>query len=264
LFHIKTSQTISLSKILVLVFLLVPLVVMISTYPVFAAGTLDPSFGINGAAEGSGLAFVLQPNGKIVAIDRAGNSSDYDFAVMRFNSDGSPDNSFGTNGSVITSVTPFSDIATCVAIQTDGRIVVGGYTSSIEGIYLTLARYNVDGSLDNSFGNGGIVLSAGTGAYDLNALAIQTDGKIVVAGSGGRARGSECFSSLMLGRYTSDGVLDRSFGILNGRNGIVLTPLGSGPNCMSHVNLRALLLTPDGRILVGGGAYHNVSGQFVF
>ncbi|MBV9956847.1 MAG: hypothetical protein JO360_00445, partial [Acidobacteria bacterium] len=228
-----------------------------------AAGTLDPTFGTGGEAppDSLGVAFLLQPDGKILAAGSYYNAiSDYNFTVARYNSDGSPDTSFGTNGRVVTVVTEALDWATCAALQPDGKIVVGGYSAGYTSSGMTLVRYNPDGSLDSSFGDGGIFFKTG---YTVYSVAIQPDGRIVVGGQGGVARGSNCSTSLMLARLTSDGTLDPSFGTLRGGRGVVLVPLGSGPNCMTHDMVSAIYVRPDGRILVGGGAYIDLKGQFV-
>lgn len=158
------------------------------------AGILDPTFGTGGIATTniSGVdianAIAIQADGKIVI---AGYSLDLissllDFAVARYNPDGTLDLTFGTGGIVTTNISG-SDIAFAIAIQADGKIVVAG-TSSCLGTGLcdfALARYNTDGTLDQSFGTGGIVTNdiTRTGNTDIVfAVAIQADGKIVAAG----------------------------------------------------------------------------------
>src|SRR5262249_41974587 len=133
-----------------------------------------------------------------------------DFALARYNGDGSLDTSFGTGGEV-TTVLSLADFAESVAIQTDGKIVAAGISQqSATAQDFGLARYNSDGSLDTNFGRGGKVLTdfAGSndGAFD---VAIQTDGKIVAAGFSFQFTASENFA---LARYNSNGVLDTTFG----------------------------------------------------
>ncbi|MCY4492971.1 MAG: delta-60 repeat domain-containing protein, partial [Acidimicrobiaceae bacterium] len=164
------------------------------------AGDLDPTFGIGGkvsaafntvASEVHGLA--EQADGKVVAVGFVQNASK-DFALVRYNRDGSLDRSFGEGGRVVTDVSggAYDDEARAVAIQDDGRIVVAGYALVGGGNQFALARYNVDGSLDTGFGE--IVGNNRTGSatYDVSSLndgawavAVQSDGKIVAAGAAG-------------------------------------------------------------------------------
>lgn len=196
-------------------------------------GSLDASFGSGGkvtTAIGAGSlanALVLQPNGKIIA---AGGSSE-DFAVARYNPDGSLDTSFGTGGKVTTPIpTAYGGEAYAAALQTDGKIVVGG--SSGDNRDFVIARYNPNGSLDTSFGTGGIVTTA-TGY--VRALALQPDGKIVAVGG--------YDPGFALARYNPDGSLDTSFGA----GGIVT--LDSTPGFQQA---NGVVLQPDGRIVIGG------------
>jgi uncharacterized delta-60 repeat protein len=169
-------------------------------------GNLDPTFGSNGesltdfGADADGYALALEPDGKIVVTGRIfGNFNGYfNWIIARFNSNGSLDTTFGSGGRTITDFGSF-DAATAVAIQTDGKIVVAGEADSNFGI----ARYNPDGTLDSTFGAGGKNVS-----YFLSgpatAMAIQSDGKIVVVGGG---------FSYGVARYNSNGTFDSSFGV---------------------------------------------------
>ena len=176
-------------------------------------GSLDASFSGDGrettdfadADEANGVA--LQPDGKIVAVGVAGGvdsfGSNGDFALARYNTDGSLDTSFSGDGKQTTSLGG-SDFATGVAIQGDGKVVAVGFThefGSAEGF--ALARYNADGSLDTSFSGDGRQTTVFAGSGGANEVAIQADGKIVVVGSapGGFA----------LARYNTNGSLDTSF-----------------------------------------------------
>ena len=149
------------------------------------AGSLDAGFGTGGkvlTAVGSGSddanAVALQSDGKIVVAGYSFNGANNDFALVRYNTDGSLDTSFDGDGKVITAIGTTSDAATAVAIQSDGKIVAAG----VGGNTFALVRYNTDGSLDMSFGTGGKVTTA-IGSGDIaHAVAIQSDGKIVAAG----------------------------------------------------------------------------------
>ena len=217
---------------------------------------LDPSFGTDGKATatafgGDGSAMALQADGKIVMV----GGTFTDFILARFNADGSLDTSFGTSGGkVITDMGSGNrpEEATAVAIQPDGKIVVAGYTA-IPNVppaprlspTFALARYNTDGSLDTSFGTGGRVSGGVNGqAY---AVAIQPDGKIVLAGefSFDSTSGSD-FSDFTVARFNANGSLDTSFGIT--ASGQVATDIGTHTN-----SARNIVLQPDGGIVVSGG-----------
>src|SRR5439155_1459581 len=143
-------------------------------------------------------------------------SNAWDFAVVRYNPDGSLDNSFG-GGIVNSPVGNSQDHANSVAIQTDGKIVVAGSTCKGVGTFgctgtsFAIVRYNPNGSLDTSFNGTGIVITGNSdgGASD---LAIQTDGKIVVAGDSLAAAGNWRTADFAIVRYNPDGSLDTSFG----------------------------------------------------
>ncbi|MCI0459453.1 MAG: hypothetical protein L0Z62_21090 [Gemmataceae bacterium] len=231
-----------------------------------SAGDLDPTFGIGGKVT-TGFAFqtadrahdlVIQPDGKIVVV---GNSQGA-VALARYDPNGSLDATFGRGGTTIEAGARnrfFPATANAVALQADGKIVVAGRNSSFLGGGFFVARYNTNGSLDDggandstpgdSFGIGGRVAPGfGEEAVD---LAIQPDGKIVVAGSGyGITLANFGFA---LARYNPDGAPDPSFG----EGGFVITQI-SGPSQagdqFSFASASALALQPDGRILVAGTA----------
>jgi uncharacterized delta-60 repeat protein len=211
------------------------------------SGDVDHGFGINGLLyrpyvanqmEGEGSAF--QPDGKVIAVGMIHQAvSNDDFVVFRFNSDGSVDTSFGLNGNAQIAVTPSRDQATNVAIQSDGKIIVCGYSDNNQSVSrdFTIIRLNSDGMLDNSFGNGGIVITSISQFHDwANAVTIQPDGKIVVAGQAD-ITGTQRFAIV---RYDSDGSLDNSFD----GDGIVITP---GLFAAHMVTLQS-----DGKIVAAG------------
>ena len=203
-----------------------------------SGGALDNTFGALGLVTtdfgGSvdrAFAMALQPDGKLVV---AGDS-DANFALARYNSNGSLDASFGSAGKVITSFGGI-DQASAVTLQPDGKIVVAGQTDTGISIDFALARYMPDGSLDGAFGSGGRVTTNFTGSSDDvgSAVALQSDGKIVV---GGASNGN-----FALARYTPGGTLDTAFGTA----GTVTTNLGG------EDALHALALQPDGAIVAVG------------
>lgn len=214
-------------------------------------GALDTSFGTDGIVttvagllEESGLeGIAIQPDGKIVAVGYCKQGpSDTDFVIVRYAPDGSLDPSFGGTGVVTTAVSPVHDEATAVAIQGDGRIVAAGYTNGSGSPQFAVVRYAADGSLDPSFGIGGIVTtSLSPGGDEAWSVVIQGDDKIVVAGSAGNAFG--------LARYRIDGSLDVTFD----GDGIVTTVVAPNSNAFEVV------LQPDGKIVAAGSAEGNVA-----
>jgi uncharacterized delta-60 repeat protein len=203
-----------------------------------ASGTLDLTFGTAGLVTtdfgGSvdrAFAMALQPDGKLVVV----GDSDANFALARYDSNGSLDASFGAGGKVITSFGG-TDQASAVILQPDGKLVVAGQTDTGISIDFALARYMPDGSLDGTFGSGGRVTTNFTGNSDDlgSAVVLQSDGKIVVGGT------SE--DNFALARYTPEGALDIPFGI----EGKVTTNLGG------EDVLHALALEPDGAIVAVG------------
>lgn len=170
--------------------------------------------------------------------------------VLNFNSFAQPagdlDPSFGIGGKVVTSIGSGEDKAYGVIIQDDNKIIVAGYSYSLDtGNDFVLVRYEEDGTLDASFGVGGIVktdvqLGSDDRAYD---LALQADGKIVVAGSSDN--GIDRDAALV--RYNGDGTIDESFGVA----GVVLTDFEDGKSDeIRVVKIHAL----TGNIIVGGSA----------
>jgi uncharacterized delta-60 repeat protein len=158
------------------------------------SGTLDESFGEGGTVRtffgpypvrASANDVAIQPNGQIVAAGWAGRNYVH-FALARYNHDGTLDSSFGRDGRVRTDIGRSVEAAQGVAIQDNGKIVAAG----MAGFYrkFAVARYKANGALDASFGNGGkVTTSFGAGIVVAWGLALQADGRIVMAGRGGGA-----------------------------------------------------------------------------
>ncbi|MDD5214961.1 MAG: FG-GAP-like repeat-containing protein [Methylococcales bacterium] len=185
-------------------------------------GSLDTSFAGDGTVE-NGLNFVstvkVQADGKILVVGETfGN---LDFSLTRYNNDGSLDTSFGGDGLVTTDITAgASESAQSVAIQSDGKILVAGTTGGGTYASLVLVRYNNDGSLDASFGDGGKTSTViSNGGVNNVSVAIQTDGKIVLSATSHNLSGSSV-SDIALVRYNSDGSLDKSFNPINTLDGV--------------------------------------------
>jgi uncharacterized delta-60 repeat protein len=226
-----------------------------------AAGVgLDPSFGSGGRVttdfpgqSDSARGMAPQPDGKLVVAGSTynGPATQIDFALARYNADGTPDQTFGAGGKVTTDFNGSHDNAYAVAVQpADGKIVAAGSAYVGNFTEFALARYNPDGSPDASFGSGGRLTTRfnPSGWENANALAVQPDGKIVVTGLT-RVRNDD----IAVARYNPDGTLDASFG----SGGKVVTDLPVQPGYSSFLNDdcgRAVAVRPDGRIVVGGNS----------
>jgi uncharacterized delta-60 repeat protein len=213
-------------------------------------GSLDPTFDGDGkvttefapGSEGAG-AVVIQADGRIVAAGSASFSMGrHDFALARYNTDGSLDASFDGDGKVVTDFASGDDHGRAAAIQADGKIVATGTTFlSLNGVpRFALARYNTDGSLDSTFDGDGRVETAVTSHSQANAAAIQTDGKIVAAGLGWVGETKD----FALARYNSDGSVDATFG---GGDGHVITDFAGGSDEANGVAIQV-----DGKIVAAG------------
>jgi uncharacterized delta-60 repeat protein len=215
-----------------------------------SSGDLDTSFGSGGvvttpigSGDDWGRGVAIQPDGKIVAAGYAHSGSDHDFAVVRYTGSGTLDASFGNTGVVTTRVSAGDDRLHDVAIQPDGSIVVAGLACSGSDHDFAVARYTTSGALDTSFGSTGVVTTFISPSNDAaNAVAIQSDGKIVAAGHA--YSGSEIH--VTLARYNTSGTLDTSFG----STGVVTTPIGVPSDYANDV-----VIQPDGRIVAAGYAY---------
>jgi uncharacterized delta-60 repeat protein len=182
-------------------------------------GKLTTNFGGDGNAEGQGV--TVQTDGKIVVAGNATVAGVQQFALARYNGDGTVDTSFGGTGRVLTAVGISGSNATGVALQKDGKIVVAGYAvnNSGRGYDFACVRYNNDGSLDQGFGDHGKVTTA-VGDAQASSLVVQ-DGKIILTGSVYNADNHE----FAVVRYNASGKLDTSFNAA----GSVLTAVGSKP-----------------------------------
>jgi uncharacterized delta-60 repeat protein len=214
-------------------------------------GSLDSSFGGGGevttnfssSISSRAYALVGQPDGKVIVAGIADNHTarDDDFAVVRYNNDGSLDASFGSGGKVTTDFSSTGNIAHAVTLQADGKILVAGLADSDANA--ALARYNSDGSLDATFGTGGRVTTdfGGTQLDTIESVKVQSDGKIVVAGF--TLLSNPFGVDLVVARYNSNGSLDNSFG----SGGKVLTSFGA-----NQEEATSLVIQPDGKIVVAG------------
>jgi len=214
-------------------------------------GILDTSFNSTGTVLTSFTAntdvarsIAVQADGKIVVAGSAGG-----FALARYNPNGSLDTSFGVSGKVITHIGTGDTSANAIVIQSDGRIVAAGYGSN--GAYFALVRYNMNGSLDTSFGGTGIITTSvgGNSSAEANAVALQTDGKIIAVGESYNGSNQD----FAIVRYNVDGTLDQTFG----GSGKVVTPIGPGYDIAHSVAIQT-----DGGIVVAGEAWNGGSYDF--
>jgi uncharacterized delta-60 repeat protein len=223
-----------------------------------ADGSLDTSFSSDGKTNNDvgfkqsfGRAVATQANGKFVVAGFTQNIADRDFAVSRYNADGSPDTSFDSDGKVITPMLPGGDEARAVAVQADGKIVVVGITGipfNNQIGEIGLVRYNTDGSLDTSFDSDGKVFPYTGNFAQVYAVAIQANGKIVIAG----AIDSGSNFDFALFRFNTDGSLDTSFD----SDGKVTTPV------IDFDQAHAVAIQADGKIVAAGRTYNGSNNDF--
>jgi len=210
-------------------------------------GTGESLVGFGGASQNV-YAEAVQSDGKLVLAGRgvtAGGLSE--FQIMRFGTNNALDPTFGAGGVVITGFSPpsfnttdgdFGSAATAVAIQSDGKIVAAGWADTAAAEVFALARYNTNGTLDTSFGTGGqVAVPFGFNQAAATAIALPGDGTIVVAGSINNDFG--------IARYTTNGVLDTSFG----STGYVMTDTGGG---LTFNGATGLTIQPDGPYVTVG------------
>jgi len=188
----------------------------------------------------AGNSVALQPDGKILLAGYSFVISDTDFALARYNHDGSMDTTFGAGGAVTTAIGSYFDYGMDMGLQADGKIIVAGYSDSATfGSDFTLARYNSDGSLDTSLdGDGKVITDFNPEDFGF-AVALQPDGKIILAGSSSHSNDRD-FALL---RYNRDGSPDSTFD----SDGKVMTDFGG-----VYDDSEAIVLQPDGRIVLAG------------
>ena len=221
-----------------------------------ASGQPDPSFGGGqvttdlGTDNDVGYSVAVQSDDKIVVAGYTGSGSGVDFAVVRYNTNGTVDLSFGVTGKVITDLRGDGDFGSTVALQTDGKIVVAGCSYNGFNDDFGVVRYNTNGTLDSTFGFGGIVTSdfGDTGDFGYS-VAVQSDGKIVVAGESD-AGGDYDFT---VARYLPGGSLDSGFGT----SGRVFTRMGDANSAANGVVVQS-----DGRIVAAGYSYNGDDTDF--
>ena len=214
-------------------------------------GTLDSTFGTGGVViydggkgNDSGRLVAIQKDGKIVLTGYSQNGKNDDILTMRYNGNGTLDNSFGTNGIAIYDNGDRDDRGRAIAIESDGKIVVTASSTGDSTSIAMILRYKGDGTLDNTFGTNGVVpYESGAGNDGFRDIAIQADGKLVVSGYTKLVTGF----NVLTARYNSDGALDSTFGT----NGVTTYDGGHG-----NAGARGVAIQSDGKIVVSGGNYN--------
>lgn len=216
------------------------------------AAALDSTFSLDGkvitsigASDDFCEAIAIQADGKIVAAGYTNIAMlSNDFALVRYNADGSLDANFGVNGVVNTGIGASDDKCYGIAVQADGKIVVCGSSTASNNSDCAILRFNINGTQDVTFGtNGYVTIDLGSAFDRATSICIQADGKIVVGGS---CTGSVGNSDFALIRLSVSGALDLTFGTA----GIVKTNLALS----SQDFIYAMALQSDGKIVACGTA----------
>ncbi|MCC2974589.1 hypothetical protein [Massilia sp. IC2-476] len=225
-------------------------------------GSLDTSFGTGGKLQygfanvaSTMASMALQGDKLLVSGYVGGADGTLDAAVLRFNSNGSLDTSFGDNGVFLRAIGIGTDNARSMVVLPDGKILLGGTMRSpandVDGFLL---RLNANGSIDTGFGSGGVVKAHLTDGHDVFAhIAVQPDGKIIAYGTVGATQSSAGVGGeLMVMRYLANGQLDTSFGT-NGTTRVPGHGIGVGADPGS-------LVLVDGKIVIFGTTMTELTG----
>ena len=211
-------------------------------------GILDTSFGIDGRVITNISdkldrisSLIIQNDGKIIASGATSDDATYsDFAMVRYNSNGTLDTNFGDNGVVVTSIKAW-DYANAITIQNDNEIIIAGATSKDFNLNLgfdynfAVARFDKYGNLDPAFGDGGFVIIIMPEANEkILSVKVSSNGKIVLAGEHHSSK-----YAFMLAQLLPNGNLDTSFG----NNGVVL-------NSLSYEFIESVTMQFDGKFLI--------------
>jgi uncharacterized delta-60 repeat protein len=218
-------------------------------------GVVETDFAIGAFPFDDSYTILLQPDGKILLAGSASTGEERDLAIARYNPDGSLDTTFGGDGLVTTDTRPGEgdgDVILALALMPDGRIIATGSNlynhQFFTGADWPVVRYLPDGSLDTTFGNGGIVITSVQDHNHAYSVAVQPDGKILVSGVAITQRQTGNSGDAVLARYNLDGSLDASFGA---GSGVVVEQFD--PASPSQINsIGDIELQPDGRVIVVG------------
>lgn len=225
-----------------------------------SVGVLYPFFGDSPVVTltlPQGLAFdgatplALESDGHIVVAGYSEAGASADLSVVRFSADGTPDTSFGVNGTATYAVGPGDDFARAVTVQDDGKILIAGTSETSGGDYdLSVVRLHVDGSLDTSFGNAGKVTVDFEGGRDAaQTVEVRRNGDILVTGSAVNAEGNADIAAV---QFTADGALDTAFG--DPADGLHRLTGSNSENLLVGTASDELLSGQGGEDLLDGGA----------
>lgn len=219
-------------------------------------GTLDQTFDSNGIVttffasnDSDGEAIVEQTDNKVVLVGTSDSPNSQSLRVLRYESDGQIDVTFGTGGSVLLSNT--ESVGRAVVMQPDGKILVAGSAVGLNDNDMIVARLNSDGTFDTSFGTSGIALiDAGNGENLCESMVLQADGKIVLGGSAFNGNDAD----MLIVRLNNDGTIDATFGTA----GAVFIDKDTEDNVGEFIQLQG-----DGKIVLAGTHYVSGSGDFM-
>lgn len=212
-------------------------------------GMIDTTFGVNGIQitafndEADGITSIaLQSDQKIVAGGYSYHDGISNFALARYNPDGSPDTTFGSEGKIVSLFNNRRSIAWSTVIQKNGKILLGGTYGEIISSDILLARYNADGSPDSTFNHNGYTIVDIDSCDYIYSIAIRPDDRIIIAGQ------SYDFVNnyYVLAQFDANGIVDSLFAV----NGISITPMSTGSDTFGD-----MCLQNDGKILVAGSEY---------
>ena len=227
-------------------------------------GKIDSTYGVNGMVNANpGSGYIAQQNNHILLSGYFFDGTVRYYNFSRYNTDGTYDTTFGNNGIARLNPTTYNfNLIYAVKIQSDGKILVAGtsYNSGVDRKPV-LVRLNVDGSLDTSFGNNGVIIET-LGVEEMGiftSLDILPDGKIIAAGNMEYTGGTGGFggNKPAVVKYHQNGTLDSTFAT----HGKLILSTFFGAND----DLRAMLVQPDNKIIIGGqsgSAFPNIQSYF--
>ncbi len=216
-------------------------------------GKLDTSFGANGIvvtkvglSDDYGYSVALQKDSKIIVAGHTYNGSNFDLVLIRYNSYGLLDPLFGENGIVTTAISLGDNLACCVLIQRNGKILIVGTAKKNNNNYFSIRRYEVDGNVDVSYGDNGYVLTNGMDSNDsrVTSAVLQQDGKLLVVGYNN--------NEYIIARYLPNGDLDNNFGEF----GVTKTKVS-----IARGQANGVALQSDGKIIVVGKSLQLKTGM---
>ena len=199
-----------------------------------------------------GNSIAIQSDGKVLVAGqtRASAGSQFDFALARYNTNGTLDTSFGAKGKLTLDFAGLNDSIGSVTVQLDGKVVVAGYSKFAYNERFALARYNADGSVDSSFGINGQLTTDLGGQSFANQISVRPNGKILVSGFS-----NPDYPVFAMSRYNANGTIDTSFGT----NGKTVTDFSGG-----YASSYGMGVQVDGKIILAGGVYGPTQQKTVF